>query len=170
MIGAEETEVAMVRLGVMMFALIAAAPALAAWTTTSDTVRAAAKDPAVASALAAMNRIDVAIVAGDRDSFVGAFADDAVVNSPFNNVADKTLATQRFKNGTIDYAAMDRVIDYVGVRKSGEVVAMGEEIIKPRGEALHAGKTIRRRFTDIWRNDGGTWKLALRQATIIEVK
>ena len=160
----------MIRISVLALSIVLAGPACAAWSTTSDAVRAAASEPSVAAALAAMNRIDTAIVAGDRDGFVGAFADDALVNSPFNTVADKAMATERFKNGTIDYAAMDRVIDYAGVRKTGEVVAMGEEIIKPRGNALYAGKTIRRRFTDVWRNDGGTWKLVLRQATIFEVK
>ena len=160
----------MIRTGVAILSMMLSAPACAAWSTTSDAVRSAAKEPSVAAALAAMNRIDKAIVAGDRDGFVGAFADDVLVNSPFNNVADKAMATQRFKGGIIEYTAMDRVIDYDGLRKSGEVVAMGEEIIKPRGNALHAGKTIRRRFTDVWRNDGGTWKLVLRQATIIDVK
>ena len=160
----------MIRSGVAILSMMLAAPACAAWSTTSEAVRSAAKEPSVAAALAAMNRIDTAIVAGDQNGFVGAFADDALVNSPTNNVADKAMAAQRFKGGIIDYAAMDRVIDYAGLRKSGEVVAMGEEIIKPRGNALHAGKTIRRRFTDVWRNDGGTWKLVLRQATIIDVK
>ena len=150
--------------------LIAAAPSHAAWTTTSDAVREAAKQPDIAAVLAAMTRLDTATMTGDSVAFLDSMADDVLVNSPFNNVADKALVTQRMRGGVIDYTSFDRIIDRVAVRKSGEITAMGEEVIRPRGAALHAGKTVRRRFTDIWRNDGGTWKLALRQATIFEVK
>ena len=153
-----------------MALLLAAAPARAAWTTTSDAVREAAKQPDIAAVLAAMTRLDTATMTGDKEAFLGAMADDVLVNSPFNNVADKALVTQRMRGGVIDYLSFDRIIDRIAVRKSGEITAMGEEIIRPRGLALHAGKTVHRRFTDIWRNDGGTWKLALRQATIFKVE
>ena len=150
--------------------LLVATPVQAAWTTTSDAVREAAKQPDIAAVLAAMTRLDTATMTGDREAFLGSMADDVLVNSPFNNVADKALVTQRTRGGIIDYIAFDRVIDRIAVRKSGEITAMGEEIIRPRGRALHAGKTVHRRFTDIWRNDGGTWKLTLRQATIFKVE
>lgn len=150
--------------------MLAAGPALAAWTTTSDAVRTAAKDPAIAGALAAMTRVDVAIVAGDGKAFLGVFAPDAAVNNPQNRVVTPQAVAMVFEKGLIDYHSLDRMIEHVALRPSGEVVAMGEETVRPRGQAPNAGKTVRRRFTDVWRNDGGTWKLALRQATIIEVK
>ena len=150
--------------------LLVATPTHAAWTTTSDAVREAAKQPDIAAVLAAMTRLDTATMTGDKETFLGSMTDDVLVNSPFNNVADKALVTQRMRGGVIDYLSFDRVIDRIAVRKSGEIAAMGEEVIRPRGLALHAGKTVHRRFTDIWRNDGGTWKLALRQATIFKVK
>lgn len=150
--------------------LLTATPALAAWTTTSDAVREAAKRPDIAAVLVQMTRLDTATMTGDRDGFIALFADDALVNSPFNNVADKALASRRIATGLIDYASYDRVVDHIGLRANGEIVAMGDELIRPRGKALHAGKTIHRRFTDIWRNDGGTWKLSLRQATIYKVE
>ena len=150
--------------------LLAAAPAHAAWTTTSDAVREAAKQPDIAAVLAAMARLETATMTGDKDGFLALMADDVLVNSPFNNVADKALVTQRMRGGVIDYVSFDRIIDSISLRKSGEVAAMGEEVIRPRGAAQHAGKTVHRRFTDIWRNDGGTWKLVLRQATIFKVE
>ena len=153
-----------------MIVAASAVPALAAWTTTSDTVRAAAKDPSVAATLAAMDRIDAAIVAGDRAGFAGAFTADAVVNNPQNKVSPPGNPAQRMNAGLIDYASLDRIVEYAALRPTGEVVTMGEEIVRPRGATSDAGKTVRRRFTDIWRNDGGTWKLALRQATIIEIR
>lgn len=142
----------------------------AAWTTRSDDVRAAAGDPRVAAVLAATTRLDAALVAGDMATFAGVFADDAVVNSPQNTVNRPAATKQRFAAGLIAYSSYERVIDYAGVRPNGEVVIMGEEILKPRDGAPNAGKTVHRRFTDVWRDDGGTWKLALRQATIIAVE
>jgi hypothetical protein len=51
--------------------------------------------------------------------------------------------------------------------REGNVVIMGQEIVKPRDTAANAGKTIRRRFTDVWRRDSdGTRRLTVRQATI----
>jgi ketosteroid isomerase-like protein len=155
--------------GALLLVLVPTA-ADAAWRTEVEAVRVAAAQPDFAAVLAAMNRLDAATETGDRDGFLALMADDVLVNSPYNTVADKTEAGRRFKTGLIDYSSFDRIVDCVARRRSGEIVAMGEEIIHPRGQALHAGKTVRRRFTDVWRNDGGSWKLALRQATIFDVK
>jgi hypothetical protein len=43
---------------------------------------------------------------------------------------------------------------------------MGEEIVHPIGNTSNAGKLVRRRFTDIWKNIDGVWKLTIRQATV----
>ncbi len=149
---------------------VAAAPAAAAWTTRSDDVRAAAQEPRVAAVLAAMTRLDAALVAGDMATFAAVFPEDAVVNSPQNNVNRPAATKARFGAGLIAYSSYDRVIDYAGVRPNGEVIVMGEEILHPRDNAPNAGKTVHRRFTDVWRDDTGTWKLAIRQATIITVE
>jgi len=37
---------------------------------------------------------------------------------------------------------------------------------EPVAGAMHAGKTVRRRFTDLYRKVRGKWLLSLRQATI----
>lgn len=147
-----------------------AAPAAAAWTTRSDDVRAAAAEPRVAAVLAAMTALDAALVAGDMATFAAVFPADAVVNSPQNTVNRPAATRQRFAAGLIAYSSYDRVIDYAGVRPNGEVVVMGEEVLRPRDGAPNAGKIVRRRFTDVWRDDAGAWKLAIRQATIIAVE
>jgi hypothetical protein len=46
---------------------------------------------------------------------------------------------------------------------------MRNEILAPKGRAPHTGKIVHRRFTDIWRNEHGLWRLALRQATVTRV-
>jgi ketosteroid isomerase-like protein len=48
---------------------------------------------------------------------------------------------------------------------------MGEEVAMPHDSAPHAGKTVRRRFTDVWRQDGdGSWRLTIRHATITSLE
>ncbi len=74
-----------------------------------------------------------------------------------------------FSRGFIRYHSFDRRIEYAG--RLGElVVIMGNEILAPKGKAPNAGKIVHRRFTDIWRNEQGVWRLALRQATVARVE
>ncbi len=153
------------RNGLMLLAVAVATPA-AAWTTHSDEVRAAASEPRVAAVLATMTRLDAALVAGDMATFAAAFTPDAVINSPQNTVNRPAAAKGRMVAGLIAYSHYDRVVDYAGVRPDGEVIVMGEEILQPRDGAPNAGHTVHRRFTDVWRSDDATWRLAIRQATI----
>jgi len=50
------------------------------------------------------------------------------------------------------------------------VVIMGEAILRPNKDAPHAGKTISRRSTDVWKPFDGVWKLWIRQATITKAE
>jgi hypothetical protein len=47
---------------------------------------------------------------------------------------------------------------------------MGEEVLTPVGKARFAGEKVRRRTTEVWSNESGQWKLAIRQATIYRTK
>jgi hypothetical protein len=95
---------------------------------------------------------------------------DFVVNSPANRVLTGSEPQQGFAAGVIDYHALDREIDYAAILPEGLVVIMGEETATPRGAAHFAGKKVRRRFTDLWRNVDGNWQVAVRQATVIKVE
>ena len=126
-------------------------------------------DPAVAEAVAASDAEVAAILAEDSRGFSDSLAFDVIVNSPLGTInrRDDTLAA--FSRGFIRYSAFDRRIEYAG--KLGEfVVIMGNEVLAPKGSAPHAGKIVHRRFTDIWRNEQGVWRLALRQATVAKVE
>jgi hypothetical protein len=62
------------------------------------------------------------------------------------------------------------VIEFV--RVDGEFAAvMGLETVVPRADApsagLVAGQVIRRRFTNIWKKEGDTWRLYWRHANVI---
>jgi hypothetical protein len=140
-----------------------------AWTTASQEVREAARDPAIAAVLARSDATCAAIVAGDPAGFAAGQTRDACINSPANRVLTAAQAEQGFAAGLIDYHAITCVIDHAALLPEGLVVIMGEETVTPRGRARDAGKTVRRRFTDIWRNVDGVWAVAVRQATVIDV-
>jgi ketosteroid isomerase-like protein len=151
---------------------LASAPTLAAaeWRAANAQVAAAAKNPRIAAALEATNRMDAAILARDRAGFSAVFAEDAVVNNPFNRIARKADAERNLQTGLIDYGTLTRSIEYAAVRGAHDVVLMGEETLTPQGKAKFAGRTVRRRTTEVWSDESGAWKLAIRQATIYAEK
>lgn len=126
-------------------------------------------DRDIAAALAASDAIEAAIVARDLDAFTALHAPECIVNSPANRVIDGATAARAFAAGMIDYSSFERRVEHAGKLPNGMVVIMGEEVLVPRGTSPNAGKTVRRRFTDLWRNDAGQWRLSVRQATITDV-
>jgi ketosteroid isomerase-like protein len=69
----------------------------------------------------------------------------------------------------MNYDSLETTIEALDARVD-HVVIMGEEVVKPRDTAPNAGKTVARRYTDIWRRESdGRWRLTVRQATITSV-
>ena len=123
-------------------------------------------DPRILGALESERRMERAGASSDFDAMATVFAPDLVVNSPVNMVVTRDNVLARMRGGQIAYeATFTRTIDFVGVRGDA-VVVMGEEVVVPVGDAPAAGKTVHRRFTDVWRMYDSAWKLAIRQATI----
>jgi ketosteroid isomerase-like protein len=154
----------------IVLCLLAAVPAHAhahaGWKAANLAAEAAAKDPRIAAALEAAVRFDQAILRHDAKVFADTFTEDAVVNNPFNRIARKADAVANFGSGLIDYTTLERSLEYAATRGRHEVVLMGEEHLTPVGKAKFAGKQVKRRTTEIWTDESGEWKLALRQATI----
>lgn len=151
--------------GSLPFLLFTTLPAAAEWKPGNAEVAMAAKDGAIAAALLAVNEIDRAATGTDPAAFAALLANDLAVNNPQNGVSVRGATAQRSATGTISYDRYDRVIDYAGLR-NGMVLLMGEEIVVPRG-APPEQPPEHRRFTDLWKQVGGRWKLTARQATII---
>jgi hypothetical protein len=129
-----------------------------------------ATDPRVVGALDAERRMERAGEPLDVNAMAAVFAPDLVVNSPINVVVTRDNVLARMRGGQIAYESnMMRTFEFVGVR--GELVlVMGEEVVRPVGDAPHAGKTVHRRFTDLWKTYDSVWRLAFRQATITSVQ
>ena len=152
----------------LLFAACAllALPVSAAWRATTPAAEQSVKVPRVAAALEAVVRFDDAILSKNEAVFGSLFADDAVINNPFNKVATKAVALNNLRTGLIDYTTLERSIEYAAVRGAHEVIFMGEETLTPVGKAKFADKRVRRRTTEIWTNASGRWQLSVRQATI----
>lgn len=140
--------------------------ALAKWKASGPVVEAAASDPRIAAVLDAVDRLDASVVDDDHAAFAALMADDLAVNNPQNGVSVRGATTTRNAGGKISYSRYDRTIEYAGLR-GGMVVLMGEELVVPKPPNPMAGQPVRRRFTDLWKNEDGNWKLTARQATII---
>ena len=145
-------------------------PAIAGWRATTPQARESVKQPRIVAALEAATRFDNAILKKDAMAFESLFADDAVVNNPFNKIARKADALKNLRTGLIDYTTLNRSIEYAALRGEHEVLLMGEETLTPVGKAKFANKQVRRRTTEIWTDASGTWQLLVRQATIYSAK
>jgi ketosteroid isomerase-like protein len=135
----------------------------------SDVVAAAAKDPVAAAAIAARGQLDEAFEAQDTDRVSAVCAKDLIVNTPANRVARLEQVLGFFRSGRMSYESAEVTVEALDVR-GDHVVLMGEEVVRPRDTAANAGRSVRRRFTDVWRREpDGRWLLTIRQATIISV-
>ena len=129
-----------------------------------------ADDPKIVAIADAQRLFQAAVMRGDWKAVEGSFAPDVVVHSPVNRVVDLDSVLQRMRSGQISAEpGAERHIEFVGVR-GDSVVVMGEEVYTPGKNAPNAGKLVHRRFTDIWKQYGGRWKLAIRQATVTSVQ
>jgi hypothetical protein len=146
--------------------LIFTASAMAEWKAANPEVAAAAKEPKIASVLEAVNVIDTALIKDDHAAFAALLAKDLVVNNPQNSISIRGATGRRNTSGLISYSSYMRPIEYAGML--GEMVLlMGDERVVPKGDSPMAQKEVRRRFTDMWKMEGGHWVLTARQATIV---
>jgi hypothetical protein len=141
---------------------------LAILTTSAQTTvyEPSATDPRVVAALEAQKHLQAVMLAHDVKGTESLMAPDMVVNAPINKVVKRDNVLSRLEKNQISYEPnVVRNIEFAGVR-GDTVVIMGEEIVQPNKDAPYAGKIEHRRFTDIWKQSDGVWKLWIRQATI----
>jgi ketosteroid isomerase-like protein len=91
-----------------------------------------------------------------------------VVNTPGNVVGTVAETKKRFMAGQIEYARMERNVEKVTFNENLAIV-MGNEVLVPKGNTDNAGKTVTRRFTNVWMKTNDSWSIVARQSTIISV-
>lgn len=95
------------------------------------------------------------------------WSDQFTVNAPNNRVLIGQGAVMALVHkGVINFSSFERAIEFI--RVDGDLgIIMGAETIRPVGDAPMAGQTVRRRFTNIWKKQGNTWRLFIRHANVI---
>ena len=105
----------------------------------------------------------------DTATLLKLFSPHVIINgfsNKFETLQD-VLSRIRQEGNTIDY--YDRIIEKV-IFAHNTAIVMGNETIKPGGIAVNAGKTVKRRFTNIWIPNKKSWQLVARQSTIISIE
>jgi hypothetical protein len=103
-----------------------------------------------------------AVLSGDLKEMDKYWTEDFMVTNPFNEI-DKA---DRIRNGTVTYSSFQRICEAVKIYENVAIL-MGKEIVVPKGKSPDSGKTINRRYTNIWMNLNGHWKLVARHASVI---
>lgn len=102
----------------------------------------------------------------DTTTLLTLFSPQLVVNTPLNRVATFEDVMHLIRIGKIDVSADEKVIEKITFVENVAIV-MGYDIVKPQGAMANAGKTAKRRYTDIWMKDKNNWRLTARQVNII---
>ena len=108
----------------------------------------------------------------DVPSLEALWSEEFTVNAPNNQVvAGRQRNLDTFvRGGIIDFSSFEQTIEFLRVDGNFGVI-MGLETVIPRTDApsvgLVAGQVIRRRFTNIWKKEGNTWRLYWRHANVI---
>ncbi|MDQ3683465.1 MAG: nuclear transport factor 2 family protein [Bacteroidota bacterium] len=105
----------------------------------------------------------------DTATLIKLYSAGFVVNSPSNKVETFQDLLFRMRKGERDREAYERIIEKITFANDIAIV-MGNETIKPTGIATNAGKTVKRRYTNIWMRNEKSWQLVARQSTIISVE
>ncbi|MEJ2132185.1 MAG: nuclear transport factor 2 family protein, partial [Gammaproteobacteria bacterium] len=130
-----------------------------------ETDRDARRTPAVSEVLALQQHLREAALSGDVPVIDELLSQHFVVNLPSNRVAHRDTLLEQYSSGAIDYSSVDDAMDYAAELADDLVVVMGTErtiarSIPPDADLEHAlGKTLHRRYTNVWRKERGDWRI-----------
>jgi ketosteroid isomerase-like protein len=104
----------------------------------------------------------VAFLAADLAALDRLWTDDFAVNSPHNVVGDKRRTLALLETGRIQHTSLTAEIEHKA-RHGDIVVVMGRDRVTdpPEGTITH------RRFTNLWRLEGGSWRCFARHANVV---
>jgi hypothetical protein len=106
-------------------------------------VNASSEAPAVGQVLALREQLGTAALAGDVALLKELLSSELVVSDPDNNIRRRDDLLSLFDKGEVAYRST-----------------------APQGSRWGPGTTLLRRFTDVFRNEDGSWRLIIRQSTV----
>jgi len=105
-----------------------------------------------------------AIFKGDVEALDSLMDDDVTVNHPTNRIVkEKKELLELIQQGVIRYTSFERYPETFLFFKD-MVIVMGNEVVVPAQGAPNAGKSLKRRYTNVWMNRDGNWRLTVRHA------
>lgn len=104
----------------------------------------------------------LAFLAADVAALDRLWTDDFLVNSPINVVNDKRRTLALLEAGRVRHTSLTAEIEHMA-RHDDVVVVMGSD----RATDGPDGTMSHRRFTNLWRLDGGTWRCFARHANVV---
>ena len=105
----------------------------------------------------------------DTSALYRLLSPDFIVHAPTNKITTLQQLKVLIRNGEVDMESFDRVTEKITFIEN-IAVAMGNETLKPTGKMPNAGKTVKRRYSNIWMIRNGEWQLVARQSTIISIE
>ena len=111
------------------------------------------------------DQMRIAVLNDDWSALERLLSDQFTVNAPANRlVSGRSAVLELIRQAPRE--SFERTIEYL--RVAGDVgIIMGAETVRPIGDAPLAGRTVRRRFTNIWKKEAGTWRMVARHASVI---
>ena len=114
------------------------------------------------------DQMRVAVLKQDQPALERLLSDRFTVNAPSNQVVIGRRAVLALIQRS-PRESFERKIEYIRVEGDYGII-MGAETVQPVGEALLAGQTVQRRFTNIWKKEAGTWRMIARHANVIAAR
>jgi ketosteroid isomerase-like protein len=108
----------------------------------------------------------------DVETLKRLWSDRFAVNAPNNEVVigRQAVFDTFVHSGIINFSSYARHIEHIEL-DGGFAFIMGLETLVPKSDApsagLVAGQAVKRRFTNIWKKEAGTWRLFARHANVI---
>lgn len=120
------------------------------------------------------DQMRLAVLRRDIPALERFWSDQLVVNAPNNQVVrGKRAVLDVVRTGIINFSSFERDIEFIQV-EGDFVITMGLETLRALADSpangLRAGEMTRRRFTNIWKREGDTWRLYIRHANVIAPK
>jgi ketosteroid isomerase-like protein len=109
----------------------------------------------------------MAVLNEDTAALERLWADEFIVNNPQNEIsADRSAVLDRVKRGLIRYSTFERRIE--AIRFNGDIaIVMGAETVVSKSGPGGSAPAVQRRFTNIWKRTGQTWRTIARHANVI---
>lgn len=130
-------------------------------------------DSLVDEVLRVNGQLSIAARTGDTDTLAGLLSKELVVSDPSNTIRRRDDLLALFATKAVEYRSFESTIDYAG-EIGGLVVLMGTESTvlesAPKTTPWKPGTKLHRRFTNVFRQEGETWRLLVKQSTVFSVE